>query len=129
MPRRVNVTSTAKAPKAAPKREAPAATRTPAFAVAGAPPEPLSQPSLPERANQLGTWLEKHPKPTAANRAYLSYHGWLIVTGARNGWSRGAEALKILISVEKRAESAWHVGPKDRLEAEKALLEVQARAR
>ena len=118
----------AKSPKAAPKPKA-TGTRTPAFVVPGAPPEPLAQASLPDQAEQLGAWLAKHPKSTAANRAYLSYRSWLIVTGARNGWSRGAEALKVLIAVQKRAEHAWGVGTKDRLAAEKALLEVQARAR
>ena len=105
------------------------ATRPPAFLVPGAPPEPLSQPSLPRQARQLGAWLEKHPKATAANRAHLSYENWLIVSGARFGWSRGAEALRILIAVDKRAERAWRSGTKDRIQAEKALLEVQARAR
>jgi hypothetical protein len=118
----------AKKPTSAPKPKA-TGTRTPAFVVPGAPPEPLTQPSLPDQADQLGAWLAKHPKSTAANRAYLSYQSWLIVTGASNGWSRGAEALKTLIAVQKRAEHAWHVGTKDRLAAEKALLEVQARAR
>ena len=127
-PRPAAKAATAKKSKSVRKPEA-SATRTPAFVVPGAPPEPLTQPSLPEQADQLGAWLDKHPKSTAANRAYLAYRSWLIVTGARNGWSRGAEALKILISVQKRAERTWHIAPKDRLAAEKALLEVQARAR
>lgn len=127
-PRPATTKTAAKKAKAAPRSEE-TGTRTPAFVVPGAPPEPLTQPSLPQQAQQLGAWLEKHPKSTAANRAYFSYRSWLIVTGARNGWSRGAEALKMLISVQKRAERAWHVGSKDRLAAEKALLEVQARAR
>jgi hypothetical protein len=127
-PKPATTATAAKSSKPAPKH-VETATRTPAFVVPGAPPEPLSQPSLPEQAKQLDAWLKKHPKSTAANRAHLSYRSWLIVTGARNGWSRGAEALKMLISVQTRAEKAWHIASKDRLAAEKALLEVQARAR
>jgi PASTA domain len=122
-------TASAKAPTAAPKSKQAAATRQPAFVVPGAPPEPLSQPSLPEQARHLGAWLEKHPKGTAAERAHLSFQNWLLISGARNGWSRGAEALRILISVDRRAERKWGIGAQERLRARKALLEVRARAR
>jgi hypothetical protein len=122
-------TASAKAPTAAAKPKQAAATRQPAFVVPGAPPEPLSQPPLTEQARRLGAWLDKHPKGKAAERAHLSFQSWLIISGARNGWSRGADALRILVSVDRRAERMWGIGAQERLRAQKALLEVQARAR
>ena len=110
---------------AAKAREA-ARKRSPAFAVPGAPREPLNQPSLPSRAKALAKWVEKHPAPTAANnRHWLAEHSW-IVTGAKFGWWGGAEALQTLVGVDLRAEQLWHVGSRNRVLAQQALREVRA---
>jgi hypothetical protein len=108
--------------KAAPKK------RPAAFAVAGAPKEPLDEITLPDRALRLSNWLDKHPRPTDANvQHWLYQHSW-IVSGARFGWWRGEEALRILIDVDHRVERTWEIGAKSRAVAEQALREVEARS-
>jgi acetylornithine deacetylase/succinyl-diaminopimelate desuccinylase-like protein len=98
-----------------------------AFAVAGAPKEPLDEMPLPDRARRLGRWIDAHPKPTdAAVRHWLYQNEW-IVTGARFGWWRGAEALRTLIAVDRRTESVWGVGARSERLARAALAEVEAR--
>jgi hypothetical protein len=97
--------------------------------VAGAPKEPLNEMSLPARAHALERWLTAHPHPTNANvRHWLYQHQW-IVTGARFGWWHGADALRILIRVDRRAESLWGVGSKSEAVAAGALSEVEARSK
>jgi hypothetical protein len=104
-------------------------SRLPAFVVSGAPKESTHQPSLPERARRLAAWLETHRTPTRANVAHWRYeHAW-IVTGARLGWWRGAEALETLVKVDRRAERLWDRGTKRRLAAKRALAHVRAEAR
>ncbi len=97
----------AKAPAAKPTAKASAAkpaARPPAFAAAGARAEPLTEISLPQRAKELAAWLERHRVPTAATvNHWLYQHTW-IVTGAQFGWWQGAEALKTLIEVDRRAQ-------------------------
>ena len=103
--------------------------RPPAFHVAGAPKEPLDEISLPARANRLSAWLTPSRRPTAANqRHWLYQHAW-IVTGARFGWWRGAEALRVLIRVDRRVESQWGVGYRSAAVARAALAAVEARAK
>jgi PASTA domain len=103
--------------------------RKPAFAVPGAPKEPLDEITLDKRARALDAWLAKHPTPSVANVNHWTYqHAW-IVTGARFGWSHGAEALRILIRVDRKVEARWGMGAGTRAVAEKALAEVQAEAR
>jgi hypothetical protein len=65
---------------------------------------------------------------TAANvNHWLYQHNW-IVTGARFGWADGAEALRILVSVDRRVQELWSVGgPSERL-ARRALAEVETRS-
>jgi beta-lactam-binding protein with PASTA domain len=102
--------------------------RPPAFAVPGAPSEPLDEMPLADRVRQLDAWLTRHPKVSAANvDHWLFQHNW-IVTGARFGWWRGAEALRLLIRVDERAQQVWGVGSKSELLARRALAEVEARA-
>ena len=61
-------------------------TRPPAFAVPGAPAEPLDEISLPERARELQTWADELDKINAAALDHYAYqHAW-IVTGAGFGW-------------------------------------------
>jgi hypothetical protein len=128
-------------PTTQPQREQPppTATRThseaplrpprpPAFNVPKAPREPLDEITLPTRARRLEAWLTPSRSPTRTNlRHWLYQHTW-IVTGARFGWWHGAEALRILIRVDRRAESRWGLGYRSEAAARKALAEVEARA-
>lgn len=117
------------AAKPAQKPAAKPAARPAAFVVAGAPREPLKEIPLTERAKQLAAWLEKHPTVSDANvRHWLYQHSW-VVTGAELGWWRGAEALKTLIAVDRRAQQLWGLGAKSEQAARQALAQVQARAR
>ncbi len=125
------VTPTAKPaakPKVAPKSKYPQ-NRPAAFAVAGAPKEPLKEMPLPDRASALGAWVASNPKPTNANVRHWLYQNDWIVTGAKFGWWRGAEALRTLIAADRRTESTWGIGSKSRSLAEAALSEVEARSR
>jgi hypothetical protein len=114
---------TAKKQAAKPK----ANERPPAFVSAGAPREPLDEMPLPDRARLLGKWLESHRAPTPANVRYWLYqHAW-VVTGARFGWWHGAQALRILISVDERTQALWKMGAKSETEARQALAYVEAK--
>jgi hypothetical protein len=117
--------------KAKPVRKQAAAApskRPPAFKVQGARPEPLDEIALPERAARLARYVDAHPKPTdAAVQHWLYQHQW-IVTGARFGWWRGAEALQTLVEVDRKVERRWGIGSKSRMLAERALAEVRARS-
>jgi hypothetical protein len=107
----------------------PGAKRPPAFIVAGAPHEPLDEMPLTNRARLLSHWLGAHRTPTnAAVRHFLYQHAW-IVTGAKFGWWHGAQALRALIIVDRRAQHVWGIGHKSELAARTALAEVEARAR
>jgi hypothetical protein len=121
---------------AAPKTAAPKAAPTPktaarpvAFVVAGAQKEPLDEMPLPDRATLLGTWLAAHAKPTNANVAHWLYQNEWIVAGAKMGWWRGAEALRTLIAVDKRAQSQWGIGARSAVAARAALSYVEARSK
>jgi hypothetical protein len=106
-----------------------AVVRKPAFAVAGAPAEPLDEITLTARARQLAAWVEAHPRRTARNvNHWLYQHNW-IVTGARFGWSHGAEALRTLIAVDRRVQELWSVGGRSELVARRALADVEKRSR
>ncbi len=115
-------------PKPAPKPK-PQSKRPPAFVVPGAKPEPLDEMPLPARAKLLGSWLTAHPRPTDANvRHWLYQHAW-IVTGARLGWSRGAEALEVLVVVDRQAARRWGIGRRSERVARRALAEVRRKSR
>jgi hypothetical protein len=124
-------------PKAARKKAKPkskpqvkkAAARPVAFTVPGAPKEPLNEMPLPRRARLLQAWVAKHPRPTDANVSHWLYqHAW-IVTGAKFGWWRGAEALRILIAVDRRVISSWGIGTRSLTTARSTLAEVEAKSR
>jgi len=103
--------------------------RPAAFHVPGAPKEPLDEIPLPARARRLEAWLTRGRDPTAANqRHWLYQHAW-IVTGARFGWWHGAEAIRILIRVDRRVESQWGVGYRSEAAARFALAAVEARVK
>jgi hypothetical protein len=119
----------AAAPKAKPaqKDKAPA-TRTPDFTFAGQRTEPQDELPLPERARKLAAWLDKHPKPTDANVSHWLYqHSW-VVSGAKEGWWHGAEALRLLIQADRRANTVWGIGSRSEAVARAALAEVEARS-
>jgi beta-lactam-binding protein with PASTA domain len=103
--------------------------RPPAFAVAGAPKEPLDEMPLPQRADRLSAWLAAHPSPTAANVRHFLYQQNWIVTGAKFGWWHGAEALGKLISVDRAAQQRWGIGRISEVVARSALAKVKARSR
>jgi outer membrane biosynthesis protein TonB len=114
------------APKPKPKTKS---QRPPAFLVPGAKPEPLDEIPLPARAAQLRSWLTTHPLPSDANvRHWLYQHAW-IVTGAKLGWWRGAEALEALIAVDRQAERQWGIGRRSERVAHAALAEVSRKAK
>jgi PASTA domain len=110
-------------------RKKPASTRKRAFVVAGAPAEPLDEITLAERAKKLSAWVTAHPKKTpAAVDHWLYQHNW-ILSGAKFGWSHGAEALQTLVAVDKRVQSLWGVGGDSESLARAALMDVRARSR
>jgi PASTA domain-containing protein len=127
------VTPPAKPARKAATSAAPAARwpqhRPPAFSVAGARSEPLDEMPLPSRAQALRSWLEAHPRKTRANVAHWLYQNEWIVSGAKLGWWRGAEALRTLVSVDRRTQTLWGIGAKSALLAQSALGEVQSRSR
>jgi hypothetical protein len=99
--------------------------RPAAFHLQGAPKEPLDEIPLPARARRLEVWLTRDRGPTAANqRHWLYQHAW-IVTGARFGWWHGAEALNVLIRVDRRVESQWGIGYRSEAVARGALAAVE----
>lgn len=119
-------------PAAGPKaRQRPAGLvkRTPDFVVPGAKPEPLDEMPLPSRAAALGKWLDSHRRKSAAAAQYWLYQNAWIVSGARMGWWHGAEALRTLIAVDRRAQQLWGIGAKSEAVARRALAEVEARKR
>lgn len=116
-------------PKAAKAKPAVPRKRTPDFVVAGATPEPLDEMPLPARAAALGKWLDAHQRPSNASAKYWLYQNAWIVAGARMGWWHGAEALRTLIAVDRRAQQLWGIGAKSEAVASRALAEVEARKR
>jgi hypothetical protein len=111
------------------RRQALRPPRTAAFHVPGAPEEPLDEITLPARARRLDAWLTSARGPTAANQHHWLYqHAW-IVTGAKFGWWQGAEALRVLIRVDRRVESQWGIGYQSEAAARRALAAVEARAK
>jgi hypothetical protein len=117
-------------PEAKPKpKRVHRSARPPAFAVPGAPKEPLDEMPLTYRARLLSRWVAAHPTISNANvHHWLYQHAW-IVTGAKFGWWRGAEALRTLIEVDQRVQAHWGVGDRSESIARAALAEVEAKAR
>jgi len=114
-------------PKPVVKTPAKAAARPPAFVVAGAPKEPLDEMTLSARALRLQRWVANRPKTGANVRHWLYQHAW-IVTGARFGWSHGAEALQTLIAVDRQVERRWGIGAKSEAVTRAALAQVRRRS-
>jgi hypothetical protein len=110
-------------------RKPAVSARPRAFVVVGARKEPLDEIPLTERAQRLMAWLGRHPQPTSANVRYWLYQNAWIVTGARFGWWHGAEALRVLIAANTRAQRVWGIGLKSAARARVALEYVHARSR
>jgi hypothetical protein len=116
-------------PRSGVPRQALRPPRTAAFHVPGAPREPLDEITLPARARRLDAWLTSARGPTVPNqRHWLYQHAW-IVTGAEFGWWHGAEALRVLIRVDRRVVSQWGFGYRSEAAARRALAAVEARAK
>lgn len=119
-------------PKVAPpkkQKQAAVSKRPRAFVVPGARREPLNEMPLPDRARLLGRFIESNPQPTNANvKHWLYQHEWIVV-GAKLGWWHGAEALRILITDDAKAEARWGVGSRSAEVARRALAGVETRAR
>ena len=116
-------------PKQKPKPAAkPVASRPPAFAVPGAPKEPVDEITLQARALRLEAWLGRRPKTSADVQNWLYQHAW-IVTGAKFGWWHGRQALEILIRVDERAQRQWGIGSKSEAVARATLAKVRRDAK
>jgi hypothetical protein len=59
---------------------------------------------------------------------WLYQHSWLV-TGARFGWSGGAEALRILVRIDRDLQARWGIGAKSLAVARAALAQVERRSR
>ena len=116
------------APKAkvAPK---PAAKRPAAFDVPGAKREPLNEIPLPARARALDAWLTTHRTRTDPNvKHWLYQHAW-VVAGAKLGWWRGEEALRLLLKADERVQRIWGIGSRSEAVARAALADVSRKSR
>jgi hypothetical protein len=114
--------------KPAVKTTVKVAARPPAFSVAGAPKEPLDEMTLLARALRLQRWVASRPKTPANTQHWLYQHAW-IVTGAKFGWSHGAQALETLIRVDERVQRQWGIGRKSEAVARATLTKVRREAR
>lgn len=114
-------------PKPAAKQKPAASKRPSAFAVAGGKAEPLDEMPLPDRAKALGRYVASHSASRASINHFLYQHAW-IVTGAELGWWRGAEALELLVAVDRRAAQRWGYGAKSESLARAALERVKAKS-
>jgi hypothetical protein len=116
--------------KAVPAPKAKAAPkRPPAFAVPGAKHEPLNEIPLPARARALDAWLTTHRTRTNSNVKYWLYqHAW-VVAGAKLGWWRGEEALKLLLKADERVQRLWGIGSRSEAVARAAFADVSRKSR
>jgi hypothetical protein len=128
-PKRKPVSKPKRKPMSKPKHKPAVRTaRPPAFAVSGAPKEPLNEITLSARALRLEAWAAKRPRTGANVQHWLYQHAW-IVTGAKFGWSHGAQALEVLIRVDQQLERQWGIGRKSEAVARAALARVRRQAR
>lgn len=102
--------------------------RPAAFTVAGGKPEPLNEMPLPNRAQALLAWMHGKPATDANVTHWMYQHQW-IVTGAKLGWWRGAEALETLVEVDRRVWQQWGIGARSADLARRTLAEVEASAK
>jgi hypothetical protein len=102
--------------------------RPAAFAVPGGKPEPLDEMPLTNRAQALLAWVDGKPATDANVTHWMYQHQW-IVTGAKLGWWRGAEALRTLVEVDRRVWQQWGIGARSADLARQTLAEVEASAK
>lgn len=103
--------------------------RPPAFVVPGAKHEPLNEIPLPARARALDAWLTTHRTRTDTNVKYWLYqHAW-VVAGAKLGWWRGEEALRLLLKADERVQRIWGIGSRSEAVARAALADVSRKSR
>jgi hypothetical protein len=116
--------------KAVPAPKAKAAPkRPPAFVVPGAKNEPLNEIPLPARARALDAWLTTHRTRTNSNVKYWLYqHAW-VVAGAKLGWWRGEDALKLLLKADERVQRLWGIGSRSEAVARAAFADVSRKSR
>jgi hypothetical protein len=115
--------------KAATKAGKHGQAREPEFEVPGAPPEPMDEMPLVERARLLQERIAARETPTPRLVKYWLYqHAW-IVTGARFGWSDGADALRILIAVDNDMQTRWEIGARSEAVARATLAYVESKSR
>lgn len=107
-----------------PAAESTEKKRPRAFVVPGAPREPLDEIPLPQRAKNLERRIAAAAGPSDALAEHFLYqHAW-VVTGARFGWWRGAEALRVLIRVDEEVQRRFGWSASREAEARAALAEV-----
>ena len=82
---------------------------------------------LPSRAKALGRFVASHRASNATVKHFLYQHAW-IVTGAELGWWKGAEALELLVAVDRQARQRWGYGAKSESLARAALERVKAKS-
>jgi len=135
VPRKPAAPTKAAPKKQAPKKQAPKHAaqwpqhRPPAFVVPGGKHEPLDEMPLTVRATRLLDWVGTKPAPTDANVSYWLYQHQWVVTGARLGWWRGAEALRTLLEVDQHVWARWGIGARSADLARRTLAEVEAKSR
>lgn len=118
----------AKPEKPAKDAKGDSGARKPDFVVPKAPKEPTDEMPLPDRARLLERRLAAAPKPTRKLVSWWLYQQSWLVTGAKFGWHDGAEALRILVRVDRSLQDRWGFGAKSATEAEQALAEVERKA-
>jgi hypothetical protein len=107
----------------------PEQARESEFEVPGAPPEPMNEMPLVERARLLQERIAAHETPTPKLVKYWLYqHAW-IVTGARFGWSGGGDALRILIAVDNDMQARWEIGARSEAVARATLAYVESKSK
>ena len=128
-PKRKAVKATKAAKKRVAKPRAEPKRRERAFYVPGAPSEPPNAMPLPERARLLARTVARADEPSEALIEHWLYqHAW-VVTGARFGWSDGADALRILLTVDRNLQRRWGIGARSAAVARAALAEVERKSR
>ena len=104
------------------------AVRKADFVVAGAPEGTAEGDAARPACAAPRAWLTTHKSNTPANVQRWSYqHAW-ITTGAKFGWWHGAEALKVLILDDRRAQQLWGIGSRSEADARAALAAVEAKS-
>ena len=59
---------------------------------------------------------------------WLYQHAW-VVAGAKLGWWRGEEALRLLLKADERVQRIWGIGSRSEAVARAALADVSRKSR